>query len=168
MAKETVTKHPRSGHVGLMAYDSANDRWQAVYVDPTGNLQVDVVASPDQTCNLYAWDGDSWEKVTIDASDHLQVAIADWPTAPTIYNVTMTNASTEYSQALPANTRKFLIKCRTGYDIQVCFANGQSGTTYLTVPAGFSYGEDQINDASITLYFQCATAGQVAEIVAWA
>lgn len=45
MAKETTFEHPPKGHVALLAYDSANDRWQAVYVDASGNLQVDVVAS---------------------------------------------------------------------------------------------------------------------------
>ena len=86
---------------------------------------------------------------------------------PVVYNVTMTNANTEYSQALPANTKKFLIKCRTAYDIKVCFTSGASGTTYLTVPAGSAYCETLIQPAVLTLYFQCATAAQVAEIVAW-
>lgn len=100
-------------------------------------------------------------------TDELDVNIDNWPGTPAIYNVTMTNADTEYSQALPANTRKFLIKCRTSFAIKLSFTSGQSGTTYLTVPADQSYWEDQINDASITLYFQCANAGKVAEIVAW-
>ena len=93
--------------------------------------------------------------------------VDDWPGTPVIYNVTMTTADTEYSQALPANTRKFLIKCRTSFAIKLSFTSGQSGTTYLTVPADMTYWEDQINVASITLYLQCATAAQVAEIVAW-
>jgi len=89
------------------------------------------------------------------------------PGTPAVYNVTMTNAATEYSQALPANTRKFLLKCRGVYAIQVCFTSGESGTKYVTVPANQTYSEDQINAATLTLYFQCATAAQVAEIIAW-
>ena len=88
-------------------------------------------------------------------------------TTPVIYNVTMTNANTEYSQALPANTKKFLIKCRGSYDIKAAFASGESGTTYVTIPAGSALCETLIVAASLTLYFQCATAAQVAEIVAW-
>lgn len=88
-------------------------------------------------------------------------------TTPVVYNVTMTLASTEYSQALPANTKKFLIKCRTLYDIQLCFTNAGSGTLYITVPAGMSYYEDLIQPSALTLYFQCATAAQVVEIVTW-
>jgi len=89
------------------------------------------------------------------------------PGTPAVYNVTMTNAATEYSQALPANTRKLMIKCRGSYAIRVCFASGESGTKYVTVLANQSYWEDGIKATSLTLYFQCDTAGQVAEIVAW-
>uniref|UniRef100_A0A6H2A0L8 Uncharacterized protein n=1 Tax=viral metagenome TaxID=1070528 RepID=A0A6H2A0L8_9ZZZZ len=45
MAKETTIEHPPQGHVGLWAYDPVNNRWQAIYADADGNLQVDVVAS---------------------------------------------------------------------------------------------------------------------------
>lgn len=94
-------------------------------------------------------------------------AMESLPTAPVIYNVTMTLANTEYSQALPSNTRKFLVRCRGAYAIKVCFTASGSGTLYVSVPSGMTYWEDQINDAAITLYFQCATAAQVAELVAW-
>ncbi|MBU2685569.1 MAG: hypothetical protein KKF27_20200 [Gammaproteobacteria bacterium] len=92
--------------------------------------------------------------------------LGDQPGTPTIYNVPMTNADTEYSQALPANTRAFLVKCRGAYDIKLAFAEGTSGTTYVLVPSGLAYCVGYIN-ASITLYFQCAVAGQVTEVVAW-
>lgn len=45
MAKETTFEHPPRGHTAILAYDAANDVWRAVYVDASGNLQVDVVAS---------------------------------------------------------------------------------------------------------------------------
>ncbi|MBA7580360.1 hypothetical protein ES708_22251 [subsurface metagenome] len=89
------------------------------------------------------------------------------PDTPTIYNVALTDADTEYSQALPANTRKFLIKCRASYPIQLAFTNGASETTFLTIPANMTYYEDLIALPAVTLYFRCLTAAQVAEIVAW-
>lgn len=45
MTKETTFPHPPGGHAAILAWDSVNERWQAVYVDASGNLQVDVVAS---------------------------------------------------------------------------------------------------------------------------
>lgn len=86
---------------------------------------------------------------------------------PLVYNVTMTLANTEYSQALPPICKKFLIKCRASYPIRVAFAWGETAVAWVTVPAGMTYWEDLIYTLRMTLYFQCATAGQVAEVVAW-
>lgn len=47
MTKETFFDHPRSGHVGMLAYDSVNDRWQVVHVDATGQLSIDLGSLED-------------------------------------------------------------------------------------------------------------------------
>jgi hypothetical protein len=85
-------------------------------------------------------------------------------TAATIYNITMTNADTEYNQAITA--KSITIQCRGSYDVKISFALGQSGINYLTIKSGQNYFENTLN-ASITVYAQCATAGQVLEIIAW-
>lgn len=85
---------------------------------------------------------------------------------PALYNVVCTVAGTEYDQALPANTKKFLIKARGGA-LKVCFTEGQSGTTYMELEIGKAYWEDLIEPESLTLYFQSPVAGTVAEIVVW-
>lgn len=145
----------------------------------TDDLQVDVKTVPadvdirDLTpaqdgVLVWGFDGAAIHQIKTDAAGDLQVDVKTFgATTPVVYNVIMTTAATEYSQALPANTRKFLVKCRGAYDIKVCFTSGQSGTTYVTAPSGMAYWEDLIQPSSITLYFQCATAAQVAEIVAW-
>lgn len=45
MAKETSFDQPPRGHVGLLVYDSVNDKWYAVLGDADGHLKVDVVTS---------------------------------------------------------------------------------------------------------------------------
>ena len=85
---------------------------------------------------------------------------------PTIYNKTLTDADTEYSQDLPDNTVKFEVKARTPVAIKLAFVATESGTTYFTIPAGLSYSEDEV-DTTKTLYMQSATAGVVAEIKVW-
>lgn len=75
MAKETNFEHPPKGHLALLAYDPANDRWQAVHVDDSGNLQVDITAIVDGQIHLYGWDGDSWEKLQVDANKYLKVTL---------------------------------------------------------------------------------------------
>lgn len=89
---------------------------------------------------------------------------------PTIYNVTMTNADTEYSQALPAGTKAFEFQCRTDFDVRFAFATGKVATPtapYMTLKSRHVYFKDRINLTSKTLYIACATAAQVIEIICW-
>lgn len=87
---------------------------------------------------------------------------------PIIYNVTLTNAGTEYSQTLPANTRKVLIRVRSGAsDLKLAYTSGESGTKYITIPAGSSKYLEGIYIKGETLYFQSPTASEVVEIEAW-
>lgn len=178
MAKETAFEHPPKGHVAVLGYEKVGDDHVTILVDGDGRLIITAgtATSPSgaATEDTLLDCKEALEKVddlrtalSSVGTDELDVNIDDWPGTPVVYNVTMTTASTEYNQALPANTRKFMIKCRGAYDIKVCFVAEGSGTLYVTVPSGQSYWEDQINDTAITLYFQCATAAQVAEIVAW-
>jgi hypothetical protein len=83
-----------------------------------------------------------------------------------LVNKTMTLADTEYSQALPTGTTKFLVQNRGLYDTKLSFNSNQSGTNYITIKAGQVYYEDFV-DTSRTLYFQCPTAAQVLEIIIW-
>lgn len=87
-----------------------------------------------------------------------------------IYNVTMTSADTEYSQALPANTRRFSLQCLTNFDVRFAFVTGKVATPtapYALVRAGMNYFEEQLNLASATLYVASPDAAKVAEIIAW-
>lgn len=157
------------------------DTWLPLIADAAGHLQIDVLTS-----GLPAGGATAAHQVTmitaLELIDDLRGALDSVDTdelvvnvdetvlqavTHNIYNVTMTLANTEYNQALPANTKKFTIKCRTLYHIKLAFTNGQSGITYLTIPPGMAYSEDLIRPATLTLYFQCPTAAQIAEIVAW-
>jgi hypothetical protein len=139
---------------GLCGFLDPN--WTKALIDADGHLQIDVVSS-----------GGSDLQDVVDQLEILAAAIVYRSTTPVIYNKTMTSANTEYSQALPSQTKKFTIKCRGEYDIKLAFTAEASGTTYITIPSGQCYWDDNIRDASCTLYFQCATAAQVVEIVAW-
>jgi hypothetical protein len=91
-------------------------------------------------------------------------------TTPVIYNVTMTLANTEYSQALPANCKKFLIHTRAGEAFRLAFVTGKVATPtepYFSITPSDAYSEDLVLGAAVTLYFASATAGAVAEIIAW-
>jgi hypothetical protein len=82
----------------------------------------------------------------------------------TIFNVACPLANTEYSQVLPANTKKFVIKARNSS--KILFAYEPSATNYLTVNAGFSFVDDNFY-TSVTVYFKNSKADEVVEIVAY-
>ena len=99
-----------------------------------------------------------------------QIMTAD---TPIIYNVTMTVADTEYSQALPSGTKKFSVSIQSGAaaDIfRVAYVTGKVATPtapYLTYAGDVEYYEDSILLDGVTLYLACDSAGKVAQILAW-
>ena len=108
-----------------------------------------------------------WQTV---AGGELTIKDKATATTPAIYNVTMTNANTEYSQALSSNTKRFSIKTRDGTAFRVAFETGKVATPtepYETVPANSEYYEDALTVDSLTLYFACGTAAKIVEIVCW-
>lgn len=101
----------------------------------------------------------------------IAAAVAAPATTPTVYNVTITTANTQYSQALPANTKSFSIKMQDNSAFRLAFVTDKVATPtapYLTVAAGFAHAQDRVLAAALTLYFANAAGSKVAEIVAWA
>lgn len=92
-------------------------------------------------------------------------------TTPIIYNVTMTNINTEYSQALPANTK--IIEFRNqgvGFDTRYAYETGKVATPtapYALLAAGEVKTVEGLNLTGKTLYFACGTAGQTLQLEVW-
>lgn len=86
---------------------------------------------------------------------------------PTIINKTLTTGGTEYEQDLPDTTRRFTIQARVSNDFKLSFTDDESGTKYITIKAGATYTEENVDLRSKTLYLQSETAGLVVEIIAW-
>lgn len=87
-------------------------------------------------------------------------------TDPTIQNVSLALAATEYVVSLPSGTRRFLLKLRQFAPTQLSYIAGQSGTDYVTIGSGAFYGESELEVAP-TLYIQSPLAGVTAEVVSW-
>lgn len=101
---------------------------------------------------------------------YLRSILVGKATDPEIYNVTMTLANAEYDQALPADTKKFMIHTRDGTEFRLAFETGRVAVPtepYFTVPDFEAYWEDLIEPASLTLYFGCADTLKVIEIICW-
>lgn len=86
---------------------------------------------------------------------------------PVLANIAVPVADTELAHTLQANLKKILIKARGSSKVQFCFTSGESGSKFVTIPAGCSYLEDNLNISSGTLYFQLNRAGDVVEILEW-
>lgn len=100
------------------------------------------------------------------------MALVSGPTTPTLYTVNMTNANTEYPQALPANCKKFQVILRgdTPPKFRLAFATSKvaaSTEPFLEIPAGGGYTVEGVLANSVTVYLACSTAAQVAQIECW-
>lgn len=93
--------------------------------------------------------------------------VVNGATSPFVANVSIVSANTEYSYTFPTNTKKFHIKLRDGQRLQLAYISGDTGTTYVTLPAYNLYTEENITLTSVTLYFQSPVGSNVAEIIYW-
>ncbi len=89
---------------------------------------------------------------------------------PTLYNVTCTVADTEYSQALPANTRSFEFQARTDVAVRYAFVTGKvagSVAPFMTLKTGDYFYSPPINQGASpsTIYVASSIAGTVVEIL---
>ena len=93
------------------------------------------------------------------------------PLSCTIYNLTLTSANTQYSQAI-GSCNYFSIQCQTAYDVRWSPITGKVATPtapYATIKAAGAYNspEKVAIIGGQTLYFASAQAGVVVEIITW-
>jgi len=96
---------------------------------------------------------------------------ADVATAvPTILNVSLSSADTEYSQVLTGEVVSLNFQMRDATDLRYAFEPGKvAGPTapYFTVKAGNFYFKDKISLESPTIYFASSGTNKVVEVEAW-
>lgn len=87
------------------------------------------------------------------------------------YNITLTVADTEYSQALPAGCKAFEFYSRGGFETRFAFTPGKVATPtapYFTLKANDAYSSPEgMNLSSKTIYFGTDQAGDVIELITW-
>jgi len=87
---------------------------------------------------------------------------------PNEYNITLTVVDTEYSQALPVNTKSVQFTNRSYNDLRYSFTAGRVATPtapYLTLKAGETYFENNLDFDGKTIYFANDDAGDVVELL---
>jgi hypothetical protein len=89
-------------------------------------------------------------------------------TNPSVQNIALTTAGTEYTAVIPTNSRQFELRSRTFATIQVAYTSGESGITYRTVPAGCAYIETGLLlSSNLTVYVQSTKNNDVLEVISW-
>lgn len=92
------------------------------------------------------------------------------PENAAVFNVSMTNLNTEYSQTLPEGTVAMTFQCRGAYDIRFSYHTGLVATPtapYMTLKSGMIYYETNLKLTGKILYLACGTAAQVVEIICY-
>jgi hypothetical protein len=117
-------------------------------------------------------DGQTVEVYVVVLEDGLGNVISPVPaaTTPAIYNVDMDDADTEYEQALPSGTKKFMVFTADRSAFRIAFETGKVATPtapYLPIDAKEVYYEDGVNLTGVTVYFASSSTGKVAVVVAW-
>ena len=105
----------------------------------------------------------------IDSANPVPVNTNITASTPTIFNVPAALANTEYSQALPVGTKRFVAKIRSGRaKMQFAFVSGDTNTNYMSVPLGGVVDEQELNTTTpISFYFQTNQPSQVLELIVW-
>jgi len=100
------------------------------------------------------------------------MAAADFATTVYDYVITVTDADTEYSQALPENIVALEIMCRDGTAIRHSFttggvAAGAAAGDYKTLLANGTYYKDHLYLNEPTLYVACDSSTKYVEVRCW-
>lgn len=89
---------------------------------------------------------------------------------PTLLQVTLTNANTEYSVVIPDGCKHFTVSCSTSAIFRLAFVTGKVATPtapVFFVPAGIVYDSPQkMSFAGGTLYL-AGGAGLIISVIAW-
>ena len=138
-------------------------------IRPTVDVETTVadIVTVDTVTNPVAQKNVAGAQINPSTEDTVAKLVA---TTPTKYALALTLADTEYSQALPANTKKFRIHLRDFATFRLAYVTGKvagSVDPYETIPAGSEKYEDGLNLAALTVYLASPVAAKTAEIEAW-
>lgn len=111
---------------------------------------------------------DEWGKFYTTANPFPVAMPGNSTTELTVVNKPILLANTEYSVAVPQNTKKFEFKNRKDAKVQYCFIAGETNTNFMTLSPGSSKQIDGLGlIVGKTIYFRATKDDQVMEILFW-
>lgn len=157
--------------VGTIPHDEVSDRTFPIVVGGIAATSTPSAVSDLDAVRAYLDEYGQFH-VVISAGSNNIGKIDPVISTPATYNLTLTLANTEYSQALPSSCRFFEFQCRTAFAVRFAFVTGKVAAPtapYMTLKSGNYYYSPSINQGATpgTLYLASAEAGVVVEIIAW-
>lgn len=134
----------------------------SINVAITTPIAVEIDAADGDNIAVHDSDGDELE-INTDGSINVQFTL---PGTPVIANIAVPAANTEQSYALPANTKRYMLRARGNARIQLAYVALQSGTNFMTVAPGNVYEIDNVS-TSVTIYFQLNKSSETLEVESW-
>lgn len=152
------------------AFDEVNQRLRTDATLNIGGGGVEVMVS-HLNDSIRLGDGTDFLTTTTVGSDvGLDVNVLNLPigTTPTVVNLSMPVSGTEYSFAIPTNTRKIEFSSRKNGKIQYAYTVGGTSTLFKTVSPGVVKEIGDVNVAAgKTLYVVSTKATDTLEIEYW-
>jgi len=151
-------------------YDVAKNSLRVNIVDGTsgGSDPLEVIID-QETDSIKLGDGVNLITATLSGGKvglDVNILNNEFVSNPIITNIN-TLVNTENSHAFNSNTKKFMIRPRTGDSVNIAFSSGDTSTNYFTMKQGVVYTEDNIkNNGTLTIYFK-TTKNNVVEILEW-
>lgn len=91
------------------------------------------------------------------------------PSTPTIQNISVTSANSEFSYALPIDSKRFLVRVREGdTKVKLSFTSGGTSSDFITISPGVVFSEVDVDASMVTLYLNANNAPRVIEVLSWA
>jgi len=150
-------------------YDEVNGRLRtdAVIDQATVNVQLD----PNDD-GVFVADQTTGHKLTVNADGSINVILTGSldSTTPSIQNVAITTSGVENVLILPINTKQFQLRVRDSLSkIQIAYVLGESNSSYITIPRGCNYSQDNLNLTTFNrvLFIQSNKDNIVLECAIW-
>lgn len=89
-----------------------------------------------------------------------------YPSQPTVQNITVATANTEFPITLPIDSKRFLVKVRESDALM--YLSFQAGGNAIMIRRGVAFVEENIDASSLTLYLRVDKAPRTIEVLSWA
>ena len=152
-------------------YDEATQRLRVEATASISDIAFNVDLDADED-GVHIADRDSGNALKVNSDGSINVVSGEniGTFKPTIQNLMLPDANTEYAIQFAVGTKRMNIRIRDyASQMQLSWNLGESNTNYLTVPRGNSYSEEGLSLTTQyrTVYVRTTKPGMIIECISW-